>query len=209
MSDPGMIEGQRGIARIEAFSDGVIAIIITIMVLELKVPLAEGLEHLWQIWPVFIAYALSYVYVAIYWVNHHRLFSHARKAGNALIWANISLLFALSLIPFSTSYLGEHHFSQDAALLYLATLLLPSVTYTWLQRTIRISGDRSANAAAYHDATTRKGYAATAIYLAGFMLSFVSPWLGIACAALVATFWILPWGPLDRLFLRCDPPVGL
>ena len=98
----------------EASSDGVIAIIVTIMVLELHPPVAEGMDRLWTLWPVFLAYVLSYAYVAIYWVNHHRLFGHARHVTNALLWSNILLLFALSLVPFSTSYLGEHHFSRAA-----------------------------------------------------------------------------------------------
>ncbi len=103
-------EGRPGIGRVEAFSDGVVAIIVTIMVLELHPPVSEGWDKLWTLWPVFLAYVLSYAYVAIYWVNHHRLFTHATHVTNGLIWSNMLLLFALSLVPFSTSYLGEHHF---------------------------------------------------------------------------------------------------
>jgi len=198
-NDP--MEKQEGVARVEAFSDGVIAIIITIMVLELKAPTEEALGTLWRLWPVFVAYVLSYAYVAIYWVNHHRLFSHARLVTNGLLWANMALLFALSLVPFSTAYLGEHHFSRDATLLYLATLLLPAVTYAVLQRVIVSTGAATRGSRLYHRATGRKGLAACVVYLVGMPLSFVSPWLGVACAALVAIFWIQPWSPLDRLFV--------
>ena len=200
MSDPAGGEGRPGVGRVEAFSDGVIAIIVTIMVLELHPPVAAGMSRLWTLWPVFFAYALSYAYVAIYWVNHHQLFGLARRVTNGLIWSNMLLLFALSLVPFATSYLGEHRFGRDATLLYLAVMLLPSMAYTWLQRTIIRTGDASAGAVRYHRRTVRKGMAATLLYLAGLPLAFVSPWLGIGCAAVVALFWMLPIGPLDRLF---------
>ncbi|MFM6931998.1 MAG: TMEM175 family protein [Novosphingobium sp.] len=200
-------DGLPGIGRVEAFSDGVLAIVITIMVLELKVPLEEGWHALWTLWPVAIAYVLSYSYVAIYWVNHHRLFSHARHVSGKLLWANNMLLFTLSLVPFATAYLGEHHFSRDAAQLYLAALLLPAFAYSWLQSVIRKSGVRNRQAEVYHDATVRKGYLAIIVYALGLGSAWISPWLAIACAALVAVFWILPWGPLDRLFLRCELPV--
>ncbi|TPG43178.1 DUF1211 domain-containing protein [Sphingomonas koreensis] len=195
-------EGRPGVGRIEAFSDGVVAIIITIMVLELHPPISEGWDKLATLWPVFLAYALSYAYVAVYWANHHRLFSHATRVTNALVWSNMALLFALSLVPFSTSYLGEHHFSREATWLYLVTMLLPAVAYTWLQTTIRRTGRQDHDARAYHRQTSRKGIFATLVYAAGLALTFVSPWLGIACAALVALFWFLPASPLDRLFAR-------
>lgn len=198
------IEREDGVARIEAFSDGVLAIIITIMVLELKVPLEEGLGALWTIWPVFLAYMLSYAYVAIYWINHHRLFSHARVVTSGLVWANMLLLFALSLIPFSTAYLGEHHFNRDGALLYLVSMVFPSLAYVLLQGRIARTGAQGHAARTYHRASRRKGTFATLVYALGIPLAFVSPWLGVGCAALVAVFWMLPWGPLDRLFLACD-----
>jgi uncharacterized membrane protein len=205
-AEPAM-PGRRGdgvpeVGRIEAFSDGVVAIIITIMVLELHPPLAGGFDRLWTLWPIFLAYLLSYAYVAIYWVNHHRLFSHARTVTNGLIWANMLLLFALSLVPFSTSYLGGRNFSRDATILYLSTMLLPAFAYSWLQSTIRRTGLQSAAADLYHRATGRKGLFATMVYALGIPLSFLSPWLGIAAAALVAGFWVLPVGPVDRLFVR-------
>jgi uncharacterized membrane protein len=194
------IEGRAGVARIEAFSDGVIAIIVTIMVLELHVPVEEGIDKLWSIWPVFLAYVLSYAFVAIYWVNHHRLFSHAVRVTNGLMWSNILLLFTLSLIPFTTAYLGEHHFSREATWLYLVSTLLPAIAYTWLQSNIRRTGRQDQAASAYHRRTTRKGIAATLLYLSGIPLTTFSPWLGILCAAIVAVLWFFPESPFDALF---------
>jgi len=193
-------EGQPGVGRVEAFSDGVIAIIITIMVLELKAPEEPGVAHLWRLWPTFVAYALSFAYVGIYWVNHHRMFSHARRVTNGLVWFNLLLLFALSLIPFSTAYLGAQHFSRDATLVYLASMLLPGLAYVPLQQVITVTGSQTATAQTYHRQTTRKGIVAVAIYLLGVPLSFVSPWLGIGCALLVAILWFLPKSPIDAMF---------
>jgi uncharacterized membrane protein len=194
-------EGRAGVGRIEAFSDGVLAIIVTIMVLELRAPEEPGLELVLRLWPTALAYVLSYAYVAIYWVNHHRLFSHARAVTASLLWSNMALLFALSLIPFSTSYLGNQHFSRDATLLYLATMLLPALAYAWLQSRIERSANKSNRAAVYFTATRRKGYAALAVYAVGVPLSFVTPWLGVLCVAVVAVFWIQPWSRLDGIFL--------
>lgn len=193
-------EGRPGVGRVEAFSDGVVAIIVTIMVLELHPPELPGWSHVWRLWPVFLAYVLSYVYVALYWANHHRLFSHATRVTNALIWSNMALLFALSLVPFATAYLGGQHFSREATWLYLVILLLPSLAYVALQRTIRRTGRQDAAARRYHVRTIRKGWFAMIVYAAGLALTLVSPWLGVACAALIAAFWFLPASRIDRLF---------
>jgi len=195
-------EGAAGVGRIEAFSDGVIAIIVTIMVLELHPPVEKGIAQLVTLWPVFLAYVLSYAYVAIYWVNHHRLFSHAAQVSNGLLWSNMLLLFALSLVPFSTSYLGEQHFSREAVWVYLATMLLPALAYTWLQSVIKATGKQSRVAQEYYAASARKGMAANLIYTAGFPLSLASPWLGISCAVIVAVLWFFPRSRIDQLFAR-------
>lgn len=194
------VEGKPGVGRVEAFSDGVIAIIVTIMVLELHAPEEPGLARLLPLWPVFLAYALSFAYVGIYWANHHRLFSHARMVTNALIWLNLGLLFSLSLIPFTAAYLGEQHFSRDATWVYLASMVFPGVFYVPLQQVIRNTGVQGPEADTYHRQTVRKGVVAVLIYLCGGALTFVSPWLGIACAAIVAILWFLPKSPFDALF---------
>ncbi len=193
-------EGVPGVGRVEAFSDGVIAIIITIMVLELKAPEEAGMHHLWQLWPIAVAYVLSFAYVGIYWVNHHQLFSHATKVTNPLIWGNLALLFTLSLVPFSTAYLGEQHFSRDATIIYLVTMLLPAIAYGPLQRAIRATGIAGPAADRYHRRGIRKTLVATGIYAAGIPLSFITPWLGVAAATAVAILWFLPKSPMDAWF---------
>jgi uncharacterized membrane protein len=202
MADEDRPEGRAGLGRIEAFSDGVLAIIITIMVLELKAPDTDGLAALWPLWPTFLAYVLSYLYVAIYWVNHHRLFSHGRIVTNELLWANIALLFTLSLLPFTTAFVGKHLASSQATALYLLSLLGPSIAYFWLEKVIIRTGVHDAAAQTYHRATMRKGTAATIVYALAIPLSFVSAAIGLSLAALVGLFWVLPSGPLDRLFAR-------
>lgn len=194
------IPRQSELGRVESFSDGVIAIIITIMVLELKVPERADMVGLFGLWPVFLAYLLSFIYVAIYWVNHHRLFTHARRITNGLLWSNMALLFALSLIPFATAYLGEHHFMPLAVTFYLATLAVPAVAYSAMQSSIeRQSGHREA-CRLYLIATRRKGHVSTAIYLLGIAISLVSSAIALACAVLVAILWIFPETPIDRIF---------
>ncbi len=194
------VEGKPGVGRIEAFSDGVLAIIVTIMVLELHAPEAPGLDKLLTLWPVFLAYALSFAYVGIYWANHHRLFSHAKAVTNSLVWLNLALLFALSLIPFTTAYLGEQHFSRDGAIVYLASMIFPAIFYVPLQNVIRKTGARGEAAETYYRQTSRKGVVALLIYIAGAALAFVSPWLSIAAAAVVAALWCMPKSPVDALF---------
>ena len=196
------VEGRAGVPRVEAFSDGVLAIVVTIMVLEMHAPEKPGAALLWHLWPTFVAYALSYSYVAIYWVNHHRLFSHAKVVSGSLLWSNIALLFALSLVPFSASYLGKQSFSHESVVVYLVTMILPALGYRWLLTVIQRTGTQTDASRNYYRASIRKGLAAIAVYALGFPLSFLSPWLGVGCAALVAIFWMLPWSPLDRLFLR-------
>jgi uncharacterized membrane protein len=204
MAGPDKVEGRQGVARIEAFSDGVLAIIITIMVLELHAPEATGLSALAHLWKTFFAYVISYNYIAIYWVNHHRLFSHARMVSNGLLWSNIVLLFALSLLPFSTAYLGKHLGDPLASGLYALSLLAPSLAYFWLLITIRRTGTQNPASHSYYRATTRKGIAAAIVYALAVPVSFVSPYIGVTMAGLVGVFWIMPWGPVDRRFAGKD-----
>lgn len=191
------------ITRVEAFSDGVLAIIITIMVLELHAPEAEGWAPLLKLWPVFSAYLLSFVYVGIYWGNHHRLLAHARHVTNRLVWNNMALLFSLSLVPFATAYLGEHHFSRNATLLYVGVLMVAAVFYLHLQNDIRRHGHHNETADAYYRAMDRKGQASFLLYATGFGLTFLSPWCGIAAAGAVAFLWFMPASRLDRAFAAC------
>lgn len=199
------IERRSGVARVESFSDGVLAIILTIMVLEMRAPDDDGLRALWTLWPIFFAYVLSYAYVAIYWVNHHRLFSHARVVTNELLWSNFALLFTLSLLPFTTAFVGKHLPSSTASAVYLVSLLSPSLAYYWLEKVICRTGEQDAASLTYYRATMRKGVAASIGYAVAIPLCFVSSGIGLTIAGLLAMFWILPWGPLDRWFVPRDP----
>jgi uncharacterized membrane protein len=172
------------------------------MVLELQAPEEPGWAPLLRLWPVFFAYVLSFTYVCVYWANHHRLFHYATNVTNSLLWSNNLLLFTLSLVPFATAYLGEHAFSRDATILYMAVMLCPSATYAWLQSVIRRTGQQDAETLTYHRQTSRKGLAATIVYALGLPLTFITPALGLVCAALVAIFWFVPNSPFDRWFAR-------
>ena len=196
-------EMRGSIGRVEAFSDGVLAIIVTIMVLELHAPQEEGWQPLLHLWPVFLAYVLSFAYVAIYWVNHHRLLAHATRVTTRLVWNNLGLLFTLSLVPFATAYLGEHHFNRDATMLYLGVMLAPAICYIPLQADVRRHGHHTVKAEAYYRTSMRKGLVSALLYLAGLGLAMWQPWAGVACAGAVAVLWFLPSGPVDRLFEAC------
>jgi uncharacterized membrane protein len=171
-------------ARVEAFSDGVIAVIITIMVLDLKAPAGENLS----LGPAFFAYVLSFVYVGIYWVNHHHLMHTVHHVTGGLMWANLHLLFWLSLFPFLTSWVGEHPSSTWPAALYGVVLLLAALAWLVLQRAIIRSGG-SLGAAIGSDL---KGKLSPLLYATGIGLAFVRPWMSELAYAIVAAVWIVP-----------------
>ena len=180
-----------GKSRIEAFSDGVIAIIITIMVLELKVPHGAGFGDLLPLMPVFLSYVLSFIYVGIYWNNHHHLFHAVHQIRGSVLWANLHLLFWLSLLPFSSGWMGENHFDKAPVALYGANLLLCAIAYALLVRTL--TRNQLANhALAEAIGSDRKGYLSLAMYSLGIALSFVFPWLGFATYFAVAAIWFIP-----------------
>ncbi|MDI7774861.1 TMEM175 family protein [Asticcacaulis sp. EMRT-3] len=177
--------------RLEAFSDGVIAIIITIMVLELKTPEGVDLAALYSVGHIFLLYALSFVYVGIYWNNHHHLLHAVHRINGGVLWANLHLLFWLSLVPFTTRWMGESHLATLPVAVYGLSLLMPSIAYYILVRVlIRINGHDSQIARAIGNDV--KGMASTAIYLAGIALSFWNVWGGIAAYVLVALIWLVP-----------------
>lgn len=183
--------------RIEAFSDGVIAIIITIMVLELKVPHGEDFAALIPLWPVFLSYVLSFIYVGIYWNNHHHMFHAVRHISGAVLWANLHLLFWLSLMPFATAFMGENHFAPHTVAVYGFDLLMCAIAYTVLVRALLAihSGDTAFAKAIGSDV---KGKISLAAYLAGITASFVNEWLALALFVGVAVMWFIP----DRRFER-------
>lgn len=177
--------------RLEAFSDGVFAIIITIMVLELKVPHGDGLDSLKPLWPVFVSYVLSFVHVGIYWNNHHHLLQAVHKVSGNVLWHNLHLLFWLSLVPFATGWMGENHFGTVPVAVYGTVLLLAGVAYYFLTRCLaNLHGRDSAFTTAI--GRDRKGMLSVFLYITGVVLSFVHWWLGLAMYSLVAIIWFVP-----------------
>jgi uncharacterized membrane protein len=198
MTDPAASTSETG--RLEAFSDGVIAIIITIMVLELRPPALPSLAGLAHLWPVLLAYGLSFVQVGIYWINHHNLLDRASASTTGLRWANMLWLFCLSLIPFGTAWFGEFPDEAVPTATYLVTLLLPSLAYLWLEKEASCSSDRSEHEVQRHRAQSRKGAVSLMFYAIGVALAFVTSAGSIACAMIVSVLWIAPGSKVDRLF---------
>ncbi len=194
--------------RLEAFSDGVIAIIITIMVLELVPPHTSGaptLADLLPLWPVFLSYALSFTFVGIYWNNHHHLLQSASRINGAVLWANLFQLFCLSLIPFGTAWMGENRFAPWPMALYGAILLLCGVAYYLLERTlIRVPDQTPGLARAV--GIDRKGLLSLFIYASAIPLAFVSPWIAFGLYVVVALMWIIPDPRLERRAMDKETP---
>ena len=177
--------------RLTAFSDGVIAIIITIMVLDLKVPQGTDLKALTGQAPVFLSYVLSFIYIAIYWNNHHHLLHTVERVSGPILWANNNLLFWLSLVPFTTGWMGENHFAPLPTAIYGLSLLMPGIAWALLQTAIiRKHGATSVLAKAL--GSDVKGKITPFLYVAAIPLAFVSPWISIAIYMLVAAIWLIP-----------------
>jgi uncharacterized membrane protein len=180
-----------GKSRLEAFSDGVIAIIITIMVLELKVPHGEELKDLFALAPVFLSYVLSFLYVGIYWNNHHHLMHTVKRVTGSILWANMFLLFCLSLVPFTTGWMGENHFGKWPVVLYTLNLLVTALAYTILSmRIVAVHGDESALSKAL--GADIKGKISVVVYISSIVLAFVSSWFAVGLTAVVALMWLIP-----------------
>jgi TMEM175 potassium channel family protein len=183
--------------RLLAFSDGVIAIIITIMVLELKVPHEASLEALAPVIPVFLTYVLSFVYVSIYWNNHHHFFHLVRHVDGVMLWANLNLLFWLSLIPFATGWIGENHFAPIPTAAYGVALLMLALAWYGLQLAIiRRQGSESALARAI--GRDLKGKLSPVLYVAGILCAFLDPRIANAIYVLVALMWFIPDRRIER-----------
>jgi uncharacterized membrane protein len=180
-----------GKGRLEAFSDGVLAIIITIMVLELKVPHGVDLTALGSLLPVFLSYVLSFIYVGIYWSNHHHLLHAIRHVNGRILWANLHLLFWLSLVPFATGWMGENHFAAWPVALYGVVLLFAAIAYFILARVlISFHGRDSTLAKAIGN--DFKGKVSVVLYALAIPLAFVSAWLACGLYVLVAVMWLIP-----------------
>ncbi len=177
--------------RLEAFSDGVIAIIITIMVLELRVPNQAGLAALRPLIPVFLSYVLSFINIGIYWNNHHHLLHAIKRVDGGVLWANLHLLFWLSLFPFGTAWMGENNFATWPVAVYGAVLWLAAIAYFILTRAlIAVNGSDSVLATAV--GRDFKGWVSAVIYFVAIPLAFVNSWLACALYVLVAIMWLVP-----------------
>lgn len=186
--------------RLEAFTDGVLAIIITIMVLEMKVPEGVELAALRPLVPVFLSYVLSFIYLGIYWNNHHHMLQATHKVNGAVLWANLHLLFWLSLVPFSTGWMGENHFAAIPSALYGVVLLMAALAYLVLQRLIiRSEGPDSLLKRAVGGEW--KGKASPLVYVVAIPLAFLSPWLSLALYAAVALIWLVPDPRIERVVI--------
>jgi uncharacterized membrane protein len=187
--------------RLEAFSDGVLAIIITIMVLDMKVPHGDNVAALAPVLPVFLSYVLSFIYVGIYWNNHHHLLSTTKRVSGGILWANLHLLFWLSLFPFATGWVGENHLASTPTAAYGLVLLMAAVAYWILQRAlIAQQGRESLLATAI--GRDWKGKISPALYLAAIPLAFLNPWIASGIYVLVAALWFIPDPRIERVLER-------
>lgn len=187
-----------GTGRLEAFSDGVIAIIITIMVLELKVPQHADAASLVAQWPVFLSYALSYLVVAIYWINHHRLFHIVPRVNNAVLWSNNLLLFCLSLIPFATAYMGENQFKPFPTATYGSLLLACAIAFLVLRESVNQELRDDGRFEALRDQARRKNYISIGLYALSVPAAFLHPAITMVLAFTVAGIYFLPQTLLDN-----------
>lgn len=192
-----------GRGRLEAFSDGVLAIIITIMVLELKVPQGGTLKVLGALLPVFLSYVLSFLYIAIYWNNHHHMLQTVERVNGSILWANMHLLFWLSLLPFATGWMGENHFDRLPSAVYGAVLCMAAAAYMLLQRVIiQTQGEGSMLKQAL--GRDWKGKASPLLYLAAILAAFRLPWLAQALYAGVALLWLIPDRRIERVLPKAN-----
>lgn len=177
--------------RLEAFSDGVLAIVITIMVLEMQVPEGANWNHLQPVFPVFVSYLLSFMYIGIYWNNHHHLFQAVQKVNGKVLWVNLSLLFTLSLIPFTTAWMGENHFDKNPVILYGINLLLAAIAFLILEKT---STNSDGESSIINTVLTkqRKEITSILLYSVGIVFAMFYPYIGLACFVIVAIFWLIP-----------------
>lgn len=186
-----------GRGRLEAFSDGVLAIIITIMVLELKVPHGADLGALGPLLPVFLSYVLSFIFIGIYWSNHHHLFHAVRHVDGRILWANLHLLFWLSLIPFVTGWMGENHFAAWPVALYGTVLLSAAIAYVILTRVL-VSYHGRDSALAKAVGKDFKGKVSMVCYAVAIPLAFVNAWLACGLYVLVVVMWLIPDRRIER-----------
>jgi uncharacterized membrane protein len=190
--------------RLEAFSDGVIAILITIMVLELRVPHGASLDSLAPLLPVFLCYVLSFVYLGIYWNNHHHMLHTIQSVTGAMLWANLHLLFWLSLVPFATGWMGENHFAAAPTALYGAVLLMAAIAYYILQQLI-IASQGSGSILKRAIGGDWKGKLSPILYAVAIPLAFWQRWVSLAIYVLVALLWLIPDRRIESVLRQAQP----
>jgi uncharacterized membrane protein len=192
-----------GKTRLEAFSDGVIAILITIMVLELKTPHEGSLAALLPLMPVFLSYVLSFIYLGIYWNNHHHMLHTCRHVTGAILWANLYLLFWLSLIPFTTAWMGENHFAAMPTAIYGVVLLMAAIAYFILQQLIIASQgtDSLLKKAIRGD---WKGKLSPVLYITGVVIAFYSQWISLLLYVVAALLWLIPDRRIERVVAHIE-----
>lgn len=184
--------------RLEAFSDGVFAVIITIMVFNIKVPQSAGFTGLLAVLPALLSYVLSFLYVGIYWNNHHHLLQATKLVSGKILWANLHLLFWLSLAPFATAWMGQNYKASVPVALYGAILLFSGIAYFVLTKSL-VAHHGKDSALAISVGRDKKGRRSIAIYAAAIPVAFVSPWLAYACYVLVAVMWLLPDPRIEKV----------
>jgi uncharacterized membrane protein len=190
-----------GKGRLEAFSDGVIAIIITIMVLEMRVPHTDSLAAVKRLLPVFVSYVLSFIYIGIYWTNHHHMLHAIRTVNGAILWANLHLLFWLSMVPFVTGWMGENHFTTWPVALYGFVLFMNAIAYTILStQLIRHHGKDSVLATALGKDT--KGKLSIFLYLTAIAVAWINSWISMILYIVVAAIWVIPDRRIENRLLK-------
>jgi len=192
-----------GKSRLEAFSDGVIAILITIMVLEMKVPHGDQLETLLPVLPVFLSYVLSFIYLGIYWNNHHHMLHTCKKVTGPILWANLHLLFWLSLVPFTTGWMGENHFASAPTALYGVVLLMASIAY-WVLQQLIIASQGQVSVLQKAIGNDWKGKLSPVLYTVAIPLAFYWKWSSVALFVLVALIWLVPDSRIERTLRQSE-----
>jgi uncharacterized membrane protein len=188
--------------RLEAFSDGVLAIIITIMVLEIKVPHSTDWSELIRLWPVFFSYLLSFVYVGIYWGNHHHLLQAVKRVNAGIIWANMALLFSLSLLPFATGWMGQNHFETNTVVFYGISLELNALAFYWLQSSILKSQEHDEKLRQALKKSRVKGFMSQICYIAAIPIAFWLPAISFLLFFAVAVIWIVPERGIEQAIVE-------
>ncbi len=189
--------------RLEAFSDGVLAVIITIMVLEMRAPHATSFAALWPIAPVFLSYVLSFIYIGIYWSNHHHLLHAVERVNGAALWANLHLLFWVSLIPFTTAWLGGSGLATWPVAIYGVVLLLAALAYYILAKVL-IAAQKGRSVLADAIGRDKKTVVSLGIYAAAISLGFLRPWMGCAGYVIVAIIWLIPDRRIERILAATE-----